>query len=149
MGCPILPILPHPSLRSSPPLHRMGGELGGSALRPSSISALRPVMRQVDEGRGGVCFTEGTPPKNFTKIVPKNGANGIGACGGFKRRTRSWSTPHAEMAISPRGVHYSRRRKSAEKYAEFNRETQGNCTFFTRRWKFRLRKPLILGQNAI
>ena len=50
-------------------------------------------------------------------------AIGTDAEGNNKRRTRSWSTPHAAFAISPRGVHQLHRRKSAENHAGINRTT--------------------------
>ena len=136
-----LNLIPHPSLRSSPPL-KWEGSRGSSALHPSK--------ERRAEGRAFTLndFSHWTPTKNFTKIVTQNGAIGIGACGEIKRRTRSWSTPHAEFAISLCGVHYSHRRKSAEKHAEFNRTTHGICTFFARRWKFRPRKTPAIGRNA-
>jgi hypothetical protein len=71
-----------------------------------------------------------TPTKNFTKIVAKNEAIGIDACRKIKRRTRSWSTPHATFAISPREVDQPRRRNLAEKHAWFNRIASGSHTFF-------------------
>ena len=76
-------------------------------------------------------------------------AIGTGAGGKNKRRTRSWSTPHAEFAISPRGVHQLHRRKSAENYAGINVTTQGTCTFFAQCWKIPLRKLPAIDRNAI
>ena len=50
-------------------------------------------------------------------------AIGTDAGGKNKRRTRSWSTPHAKFAITPRGVHQLHRRKIAENNAGINRTT--------------------------
>ncbi len=76
-------------------------------------------------------------------------AIGTDAGGKNKRRTRNWSTPHAEFAISPRGVHQLHRRKSAENYAGINNTTRVTCTFFARCWKIPLRKPPVVLRNAI
>jgi hypothetical protein len=86
-----------------------------------------------------------TEKKSLQKNVSQNGAVSIGTCREIKRRTRSWSTPHAKFAISPREVDQLHRRNLAEKYAGINKAAHEVCTFFARHQKIRLRKPPILG----
>ena len=83
----------------------------------------------------------------------KKGAQNAGFGGAgwrdFKRRTRSWSTPHAKFAIAARGIDRRRQPKITQKPAKTAHFAKQRCQFRTIRPQINSFNNLIITGNSI